>query len=187
MGRGSGLVPRLDQDRASEIEGCEFRGEGSYVIAPPSIHPSKIAYEGDIPPVGDLPELPDHIRALADATVGGQGEPAPEVIQEGGRTVEMRKIAMSMRRGAAAASKEEIEAALLTANERRCEPPLPDEKIKEIARDVGTRIEPRTASPGNDRTHRTLAQNPHGNGPKVFGRPPSTCRTPATPSPRPSP
>jgi hypothetical protein len=40
------------------LPGVEVRGIGAYVLAPPSVHPSGVEYEGSVPAVADLPEDP---------------------------------------------------------------------------------------------------------------------------------
>jgi hypothetical protein len=45
--------------KREDLPGIDFRGEGGYVTAPPSVHPSGRDYQWSIPPNGHLPELPD--------------------------------------------------------------------------------------------------------------------------------
>lgn len=40
------------------IKGVELRGTGSYVVVPPSVHPSGVPYHGDLPSVNQLAEMP---------------------------------------------------------------------------------------------------------------------------------
>jgi len=41
------------------IKGVELRGTGSYVVLPPSIHPSGVQYRGELPRVAELRNCPD--------------------------------------------------------------------------------------------------------------------------------
>jgi hypothetical protein len=59
-----------------------------------------------------------------------------EVIVEGTRDNTLASLAGTMRRRGMAP--ESIAAALLVENEQRCEPPLPDEQVRKIARSVGS-------------------------------------------------
>jgi hypothetical protein len=46
------------------IGGVELRGGGAYIVAPPSVHSSGVRYEGTLPPVARLPEIPGSVRAI---------------------------------------------------------------------------------------------------------------------------
>jgi putative DNA primase/helicase len=45
----------------------DIRGDGGYIVAPPSMHPSGKEYEWEIPPYGELPELPGTLLNLITA------------------------------------------------------------------------------------------------------------------------
>ena len=111
-------------------EGVEFRGVGSYVIAPGSGHPSGVPYEGNLPPVQDLPFLPDRIAALVNRR-GGIAEPIPDKISHGRQHDTLVSMAGTMRRRGA--DENAIYAALSVMNRDRCEVPGPDENIRKIA------------------------------------------------------
>jgi DNA-binding HxlR family transcriptional regulator len=51
-------------------------------------------------------------------------------------------------------SGDEIAVALLTVNERRCKPPLPEEEVVELARDVARRYDPAPPDPEQERIER---------------------------------
>lgn len=63
----------------------ELRGRGSYVVAPPSIHPTGKFYVWLNPPTGVLPQLPDGIVPVGKATAGVGELDAPELIEYGQR------------------------------------------------------------------------------------------------------
>jgi len=69
--------------------GCEIRGQGAYVIAPPSAHHSGVPYLGNLPPVAELRAVPGPLRecaaAHAAANGGIQAPKDDERIPQGGR------------------------------------------------------------------------------------------------------
>jgi hypothetical protein len=114
----------------------DVRGEGSYVILPPSVHANGERYEWRDAPMATLPEA---WLKLLSSPPRPEDRPEAKKIPEGQRNQHLTSLAGSMRRrdmGEAA-----IEAALLKENQERCHPPLPDEEVRTIARSVG-RYEP---------------------------------------------
>lgn len=116
-------------------KGLDVRGEGGYVVVPPSLHPSGLLYEW-LTPDRILAALPEWLL-----TKLVEIKPAPEPtrsqgdeIQEGGRNAALASLAGTMRRRGM--SPEAIEAALLQENTARCRPPLPASEVREIARSV---------------------------------------------------
>jgi Bifunctional DNA primase/polymerase, N-terminal/AAA domain len=140
--RGAQLVFRgrgVPTAKAS-IPGCEFRGELAYVVAPGSLHPNGDYYEGILPPVADLPELPPQIRALVqdsdprpldkDGRRVGSLPPIPEDVPRGQRHKLAHDYALSLRRKGFHARA--IAAALREQSADWTEP-LPDDDIVAIA------------------------------------------------------
>lgn len=115
-----------------------------YIAAPPTP-----GYREDPDrPFGRFAALPEGVIALTVAA------PAEPVIVHGRRNDTLTSLAGSMRRRGLDA--EEIFAALLKVNERRCRPPLPEGEVQEIATSV-SRYEPaddatKDASPVIDAT-----------------------------------
>ena len=141
-GRGFHLYFRCPgtQVRSTTLrQGLELKGDGAYVVAPPSLHSSGRRYSSEarnIPDPLTLPLLPDCILRLQR-----QEQPLPTrvppgtVIQHGSRNVTMASLAGTMRnRGM---SREAIEAALLAENRIRCAPPLSEDDVKAIAESYG--------------------------------------------------
>jgi hypothetical protein len=116
---------------ARKLPGLDFRGDGGYVLAPPSLHPSGRRYEwantlspDDVP----LAPCPDWLLDLLRPV------PSGEPIPKGQRNSTLVSLAGTMRRRGM--TQQEIETALLAVNARRCVPPLPEEEVRAIARSV---------------------------------------------------
>jgi putative DNA primase/helicase len=118
--------------------GLDLKGEGGYVVAPPSVHPSGRRYEWELGrSPDDLPLAPLPAWLLKEGDHGRRewqwdGEPIPE----GRRHLHLVSLAGKLR--AAGLGVEAIEVALLQENERRCLPPLPEREVQAIARSMGS-------------------------------------------------
>lgn len=125
--------------------GLDVRGDGGYVVAPPSMHLHGRRYEwkdSHHPDAVDLAELPawlsDRVRVpkarkdIGIKTSGASRE--TEKIPEGVRNHTLASLAGSMRRGAL--SEPAIRAALLAENNTRCVPPLPEDEVVRIAASI---------------------------------------------------
>jgi len=112
--------------------GLDVRGNGGYVVAPPSMHPCGEEYRWKIDPKAPLADMPGWLTIK-------QGKAAPqtspdEPIAEGGRNNLLTSIAGTMRnRGL---SHNAILAALRVENNARCKPPLGDEELMLISGSV---------------------------------------------------
>lgn len=119
--------------------GLDIRGEGGYVVAPPSLHRSGRTYEYEVehhPDEMPLATLPAWL--LAKLTEHPRQTTKPEAlgspIHDGQRNVRLTSLAGTMRRpGMTEAS---IRAALLEDNRQRCVPPVPDDVVRGIAASV---------------------------------------------------
>jgi Bifunctional DNA primase/polymerase, N-terminal/AAA domain/Primase C terminal 1 (PriCT-1) len=125
--------------------GLDFKAEGGYVVAPPSIHDNGMPYfwEGSSEPgMVELAELP---AGLLERLRSGHGSKAisPESpglpIPAGRRDDTLASLAGTMRRRGM--GQQAIVAALHVENGLRCKPPLPDSDVERIARSVA-RYEP---------------------------------------------
>jgi len=136
--------------------GIDTRGNGGFVVAPPSLLASgnRYAWVNDLAPA-PLPEsllkLLTEEKATTSARPGGparaRGKSAPAigaVITEGGRNETLFRIGCSMR--GKGAELPEIEAELLDINARRCSPPLPESEVLKIARSAASYAPNRVAA-----------------------------------------
>lgn len=123
----------------NEELGVDIRCDGSYIVAPPSIHPNGNRYEwqdhpDDVPiavATGAVYDFIDHVQRN-----GGQDETKkengkfklPSKIKEGERDKTLFRYASHLR--AIGRSDEEILNAVMGANYTRCDPPMSDEEVR---------------------------------------------------------
>jgi putative DNA primase/helicase len=140
----TGVEFQTTYERPKTDEELRFQALGAQTVLPPSRHVSGSLYQwlpghgpADIDPApaptwmvkrwgehGDGRKRHDRAEPL------GEGEP----IEKGVRDTKLTSVAGTMRRRGL--DREEILAALLVMNERRCRPPLADHVIEKIARSV---------------------------------------------------
>ena len=120
--------------RRGLYEGVDIRGEGAYIVAPPSIHPdTSRRYEWEQGPGECKVAWADTLVKnflLGPMTPDGEKQAfsLPETIPEGGRTDTMIKLIGSLR--GKGLSDEAIMAAVSAENEARCVPPLTDKELE---------------------------------------------------------
>jgi hypothetical protein len=141
--RGAHLYYRVpDDERIPTIRnlapGLDLKAEGSFVVAPPSIHPDGHRYRW-LPRLGprfDLPPLPEWARRLIRERNGkrDRGRVREGPIPEGQRNDTLTSRAGSMR--SVGFSEAAIAAALKVENRDRCQPPLDDAEVEKIAASV---------------------------------------------------
>lgn len=132
--------------------GFDVRGEGGYVVAPPSLHSSGQRYSWIAGLPETLTELPEVWRALLTGRENGvllgddavfvisdSGATIPEQITAGQRNTLLMAVAGKMRR--LGFNQDEIDSALETCNQKRCQPPLSAKEVHRIAHSV-TRYAP---------------------------------------------
>lgn len=130
---------RTDQDlrgRTNVLPGVDIRAEGNLIIAPPSVHPNGNEYEWDLGA-----DIEDVGIAEADETVLKlvQGDEKkskdkrfelPDIIRNGDRNDTLLKYACSLQ--SKGADDFSIRAAVIAANQEKCEVPVPDEEVDTI-------------------------------------------------------
>jgi len=117
---------------AKRLPGLDLRGDGGYIVAPPSIHPSGGIYEWGLPPEMEQPRwapawLKDLLGVKTSSGEGPRVDPGKVLsgIPEGSRDTEIFKYASSLR--ARGMKKEEAEILVLQAA-AACTPPFPREE-----------------------------------------------------------
>ena len=140
-GRGSHLYFRHEglrvPNNASKLgKGIDVRGDGGYVVAPPSMHASGHRYAWKDPgwPVVDAPDW------LINAILGGEPvtgagvaaeETAEDMIGEGTRNDTLFSLGCGLR--GKGFEVDEITEELMDLNDKRCSPPLLDSEVRLIA------------------------------------------------------
>lgn len=115
--------------------GLDRKADGGYIVIEPSLHSSGKRYAWDAglhPDVVDLADPPAWL--LEDKEEKRTASTVEDRIREGSRNAVLASIAGSMRRKGL--GPEEIAAALLVTNSRRCSPPLPEAEVRKIAESV---------------------------------------------------
>jgi hypothetical protein len=120
--------------------GLDIRGDGGYIIAPPSVHENGRVYKWlkQASPA----ELPAWLLENAEKRRNGAAAKVAEIIPEGQRRAAMLSVAGKLKR--AELSGEEILPTLRALNQR-CRPPLDERELESVAL-KGT-IEPDAAIP----------------------------------------
>ncbi len=122
--------------------GIDVKGNGGYIVVPPSLHPSGNRYQWD--PKGridevELPEMPEWLLGILqehrrNGGNNGKAPPLSETIPRGSRNDALASLAGTMRRRSA--SQQAITVALCEMNRTQCDPPLPDEEVRKIAESI---------------------------------------------------
>jgi hypothetical protein len=115
--------------------GLDIRGDGGYVVAPPSIHPNGKVYQWVVRPSEfPLADMPEWMIELLQEKNEIKEPPQNGSILSGERNNALTQLAGSMRRKGH--SEDGIFAALQVFNRERCNPPLSDGEILLISKSV---------------------------------------------------
>ena len=122
--------------------GLDIRGDGNYIVAPPSLHISGHRYEFEIssrPNEVAIASAPDWLLDLMQEEskkhVHSHDEGNPvEIIPEGKRDTTLTSIAGKFRRQGMEYA--EILTALSALNQNRCQPPLVESQVEKITKSV---------------------------------------------------
>jgi len=128
-------------NKANIAPGMDIRGDGGYIVAPPSVHISGNHYEWEIssrPDEVTIAPAPSWLLALIGVSERGNGRGLATTISDripaGERNSTLTSLAGTMRRRGM--SEEAIFAALWTENLARCDPPLDEDEVRRIAKSV---------------------------------------------------
>lgn len=137
-------------NRAGVLPGLDVRGDGGYVVAPPSIHPNGKAYKWEVPINGELPKLPVDLFKLISSPTGNGSESsfrerfdtaqALAGVPEGRRDETLFKLGCKLR---AADIPQAMAESLILEAARNCEPPFPERQALEKISNAYRRYEPR--------------------------------------------
>lgn len=127
--------------RVGILPNVDVRGNGSYSVFPPSIHPNGNIYEwldGQAP--WDMPDGPADLPAfLLELLTAKQDTGAPfempDKISSGERNDTLFRMASSLR--GQGYTQSEIQSMLKTVNDGRCDPPLPEKELEIICNSAG--------------------------------------------------
>lgn len=115
--------------------GLDIRGDGGYVIVPPSLHPNGKAYKWVVKPSEtELADAPDWMLELLQERTIITPTQSDGKIFNGGRNVALSSIAGSMRRKGL--SEDSIFSALQIYNREHCNPPLTDGEVLQISKSI---------------------------------------------------
>jgi hypothetical protein len=134
----------LVRNKVGLAPGVDLRGDGGYVIAPPSLHTSGVRYawvRDRRPGTADLAPLPDWLLRQAIEQPGRLGHPIThwrrlvrEGVREGERNNTIASLAGHLLRHSVDAPV--VMEVLLCWNRVRCQPPLVDEEVVSIVESI---------------------------------------------------
>ena len=125
------------KNRAGIIEGVDVRGDGGYIVAPPSIHANGRRYEWEYSPEDiALAKVDDTVLFFLSQEKDGTSTSfvAPAIVPSGERNHSMFRFACMMQ--AKGSADEAVYAATMAENKAKCNPPLDEDEIRLIVSSV---------------------------------------------------
>lgn len=147
-GRGGlHMLYRIDGEArcsANPKLGVDVRGDGGYIVAPPSIHPNGTRYEWERDPrEREIAEADGNVMAFIEFVQGKKDDDGnkalsiPGEIESGGRNNTLFKMACSLQ--SKGLSNSAILAAVMAENAEKCNPPLPQSEVRRLVESALTK------------------------------------------------